>query len=145
MRMSAVSFCMEFYCYKCKNKKQLKSNFPWSSEVTYIVSSGALNSTPTKSRQITMLAPHHSVFYRPDALPAAQPIASMHWRHYRANNQLKHKDKSGEIRHIKYAANHCKLTKLVNLLNIADLVIDLLHKSCIMRVNCNWVLMNFRT
>ena len=24
------------------------------------------------SRQITMLTPHHSVFYRPDALPAAQ-------------------------------------------------------------------------
>ena len=28
------------------------------------------------SRQITMPAPHHSVFYRPDALPAAQPTAS---------------------------------------------------------------------
>ena len=33
------------------------------------------------SRQITMPAPHHSVFYRPDALPAAQPTASKHWRH----------------------------------------------------------------
>ena len=30
------------------------------------------------SRQITMPAPHHSVFYRPDALPAAQPTASKH-------------------------------------------------------------------
>jgi len=29
--------------------------------------------------QITMPAPHHSVFYRPDALPAAQPTASKHW------------------------------------------------------------------
>jgi len=28
-------------------------------------------------RQITMPAPHHSVFYRPDALPA-QPTASKH-------------------------------------------------------------------
>ena len=28
------------------------------------------------SRQITTPAPHHSVFYRPDALPAAQPTAS---------------------------------------------------------------------
>ena len=27
------------------------------------------------SRQITMPAPHHSVFYRPDALPATQPTA----------------------------------------------------------------------
>ena len=36
-------------------------------------------STP-RSRQITTPAPHHSVFYRPDALPAAQPTASKHWR-----------------------------------------------------------------
>ena len=34
-----------------------------------------------RSRQITTLAPYHSVFYWPDALPAAQPTASMHWRH----------------------------------------------------------------
>ena len=33
------------------------------------------------SRQITTPAPHHSVFYRPDALLAAQPTASKHWRH----------------------------------------------------------------
>ena len=33
-----------------------------------------------KSRQITTPAPHRSVFYRPDALPAAQPTASKHWR-----------------------------------------------------------------
>ena len=32
------------------------------------------------SSQITTPAPHHSVFYRPDALPAAQPTASKHWR-----------------------------------------------------------------
>jgi len=31
-----------------------------------------------RSRQITMPAPYHSVFYRPDALPAAQPTASKH-------------------------------------------------------------------
>ena len=30
------------------------------------------------SRQITTPAPHRSVFYRPDALPAAQPTASKH-------------------------------------------------------------------
>ena len=33
-------------------------------------------------RQITTPAPHNSVFYRPDALPAGQPTASKHWRHY---------------------------------------------------------------
>ena len=31
------------------------------------------------SRQTTTPVPHHSVFYRPDALPAAQPTASKHW------------------------------------------------------------------
>jgi len=30
-----------------------------------------------------MPAPHHSVFYRPDALPAAQPTESKHWRQYK--------------------------------------------------------------
>ena len=30
----------------------------------------------SRSRQITMPVPHHSFFYRPDALPAAQPTAS---------------------------------------------------------------------
>jgi len=30
------------------------------------------------SNQTTTPAPHHSVFYRPDALPAAQPTASKH-------------------------------------------------------------------
>ena len=33
-------------------------------------------------RQITTPAPYHSVFYRPDALSAAQPPASKHWRHF---------------------------------------------------------------
>ena len=32
------------------------------------------------SRQITTPAPHRSVFYRPDALPAAEPTASKQWR-----------------------------------------------------------------
>ena len=43
------------------------------------------------SRQITTPAPHHSVFYRTDALPAAQPTVSKHWRNknspsYTSNN-----------------------------------------------------------
>jgi len=33
------------------------------------------------SRQTTTPASHHSVFYTPDALPAAQPTVSKHWRH----------------------------------------------------------------
>jgi len=43
--------------------------------------SWAICKSATRSRQITMPAPHHSVFYRPDALPVAQPTASKHWRH----------------------------------------------------------------
>jgi len=42
--------------------------------------SWAICKSAPRSRQITMPTPHHSVFYRPDALPAAQPIASKHWR-----------------------------------------------------------------
>ena len=43
------------------------------------ISWGICKSAPS-SRQITMPAPP-LVFYRPDALPAAQPTASKHWRH----------------------------------------------------------------
>jgi len=44
--------------------------------------SWAVCKSAASSRQITMPAPHHSVFYRPDALPVAQPTASKHWRHW---------------------------------------------------------------
>ena len=40
--------------------------------------SWAICKSATRSRQITTPASHHSVFYRPDALPAAQPTASKH-------------------------------------------------------------------
>ena len=43
--------------------------------------SWAICKSAPHSRQITMPAPHHSVFYRPDAIPAAQPTASKHWRY----------------------------------------------------------------
>jgi len=45
-----------------------------------VISWAVCKSAP-RSRQITTLTPHHSVFYRPDALPAAKPTASKHWRH----------------------------------------------------------------
>ena len=50
------------------------------------------NSAPC-SRQITTPAPHRSVFYRSDALPAAQPTASMHWREHSKNHWRKNKEK----------------------------------------------------
>ena len=43
--------------------------------------SWAICKSAPRSRQTTMPAPHQSVFYRPDALPAAEPTASKHWRH----------------------------------------------------------------
>jgi len=42
--------------------------------------SWAIRKSASHSRQTTTPAPHHSVFYRPDALPVAQPTASKHWR-----------------------------------------------------------------
>ena len=41
----------------------------------------AICKSAPRSRQITTPAPNHSVFYRLDALPAAQPTASKQWRH----------------------------------------------------------------
>ena len=40
--------------------------------------SWAICKSAPRSGQTTTPAPHHSVFYRPDALPAAQPTASKH-------------------------------------------------------------------
>jgi len=40
--------------------------------------SWAICKSASRSRRRTTPAPHHSVFYRPDALPAAQPTASKH-------------------------------------------------------------------
>ena len=48
------------------------------------ISWATCKSTP-RSRQITTPAPLHSVSYRPDALPVAQPTASKHWRHHAIN------------------------------------------------------------
>ena len=45
-----------------------------------ITTSWTICKSAPRSRQITTPAPHRSVFYRPDALPAAQPTASKHWR-----------------------------------------------------------------
>jgi len=43
--------------------------------------SWAICKSAPRSKQMTMPSPHHSVFYRLDALPAAQPTVSKHWRH----------------------------------------------------------------
>ena len=50
--------------------------------------SWAVCKSAPRSRQIATPAPHHSVFYRLDALPAAQPTASKHWRDGTTNYEL---------------------------------------------------------
>jgi len=50
--------------------------------------SWAICKSAPRSRQITMPAPHHSVFYRPDALPAAKPTASKHLRVMLRNSRM---------------------------------------------------------
>ena len=40
------------------------------------------------SRQITTPIPQHSIFYRPDSFPDAQPTVSKHWRQSISSNQL---------------------------------------------------------
>jgi len=47
--------------------------------------SWAIRKSAPRSRQITTPAPHHSVFYRPAALPAAQQTASKHCEGIRYN------------------------------------------------------------
>ena len=51
----------------------LKQETVSGSGISWVVCKSA-----SRSRQITTPAPHHSVFYRPDALPATQPTASKH-------------------------------------------------------------------
>jgi len=43
--------------------------------------SWAICKSAPRCRQTTTSAPHHSVFYRRDAIPSTQPTASKHWRH----------------------------------------------------------------
>ena len=61
--------------------------------------SWAICKSAPRSRQITTPVPHHSVFYRPDALPAAQPTASKHWRqalvNLRYNNNNNNNNNNG--------------------------------------------------
>jgi len=64
-------------------ERENQSGFYWSKKT---VSGSGISwdvcKSACRSRQITTPAPHHSVFYRPDALPGARPTASKHWRLY---------------------------------------------------------------
>ena len=64
-------------------KGKTKTNLDFLEQET-VSSSGiswAICKSAPHSRQITTPESHHSVFYRPDALPVVQPTASNHRRH----------------------------------------------------------------
>ena len=78
--------------------------------------SWAICKSAPHSRQITTSAPHHSIFYRPVALPATQPTASKHWRHcrqlYNQQNSFSHARKANAAIHT-LCRNTCILMTLV--------------------------------
>ena len=68
--------------------RKVKTNLDFTEEET-VSSSGiswAVCKSAPQTRQLTTPAPHCSVFFTPDALPAARPTASKHWRHKNRNS-----------------------------------------------------------
>jgi len=63
-------------------RKVIDSGFYWSERWWggSGISWNICKSFASRSRQTTTPIPHHSVFYRPDALPDTQPTASKDWR-----------------------------------------------------------------
>jgi len=59
-------------------KGKTNLDFTEAREVSDRGISWAICKSAPRSRRITTPAPHHSLFYRPDALSAAQPTASKH-------------------------------------------------------------------
>ena len=76
------------------------------------------------SRQMTTPAPHHSVFYRPDALPAAQATASKHWR------QIIYRNRNHRIIKIIEIGNHIKST---------DHIIAMIMRGHVTTQNYKWL------
>ena len=56
----------------------------------------AICKSASRSRQTTTPVPHHSTFYRPDALPAAQPTVSKHWWHWCHLKGIQRKPENGQ-------------------------------------------------
>ena len=92
--------------------------------------SWAICKSAPSSRQITMPAPHHSVFYRPDALPAAQPTASKHWRHYIIQN-FKH--------FLPLTFQRCNVHHFRPMTDAPVLLLLLRFKACSQLMNCTEV------
>jgi len=86
--------------------------------------SWAICKSAPRSRQITTPAPHHSVFYRPDALPATQPTASKHWRHIHTTTIPKYNHSTKAIQSLTFrwfsAEHHCLKSHLALRLSAHD-------------------------
>ena len=82
------------------------------------------------SRQITMPAPHHSVFYMPDALPATQPTVSKQWRQRQLTNCGKRIEMKQSIKTRKQAKFSEFMPHLGNLISLpAGHVIVSIHRN----------------
>jgi len=73
--------------------------------------SWAICKSAPRSRQIAAPAPHHSVFYRPDALPATQPTASKQRSHKPCHWRTFWLDSLEQIYH--YSSNKLKCMQLI--------------------------------
>ena len=98
--------------------------------------SWAICKSAPHSRQITTPAPHHSVFYRPDALPATQPIVSKYW------NKLKwivhHKFLCVIVR--QFLSQHVSCSALFSF-GSAELIAECLDSTCTISCICGvWML-----
>jgi len=75
-----------YYTHPLVSKGNISSRYinpyHWSKRGGSGISWTICKSFAPHARQITMPVPHHSSFYRLDALPATQPTASKHWRHW---------------------------------------------------------------
>ena len=58
--------------------------------------SWAICKSASRCRHITTPAPHHSVFYRPDALPATQPTASKRYKWSKKRREMTRIDSLGK-------------------------------------------------
>jgi len=102
--------------------------------VTSSVISWATCKSAPCSRQTNTPAPHHSVFYRPNALPAIQPTASKHWRQMLHLNMLNKLECS---HHLATMAVYCNIW--LRNLSFLDFHSKLYHFRCTM-LDLVWML-----
>ena len=76
--VSPFTLCPGLVTTRVSQYQKGKTNLDLLKQETVSGISWAMCKSAPTSGPITMPAPHHSVFYRPDALPATQPTVSKH-------------------------------------------------------------------